>query len=79
MPVTYGELVNNLLLPACPTCGTVEVLFRTWDNPGAHAGVANAVHAKLVELGYVNAVCADIIAAETEAPDNVAELPWPPA
>ena len=77
VPTAWSWDVDNVQLPACPTCTAIETLIRSWDGPSSrHGRGVNAVHDKLVELGYVNTHCADDIAAETEAPLDVATLPW---
>ncbi len=66
-------------LPACPNCGAVENMIRTWDDassvlpPGhklEHRKVVNRLGTKLKATGRVNAGCAAQVAAETGDPPN---------
>lgn len=78
-----GGLRSNkdvICLPACPACGAIENLVRTWDDasqvipPGhqlEHRKVVNRLACMLKHLGRVNDGCASEIGEETEDPPNV--------
>lgn len=80
-----GARINKdvIRLPACPACGAVENLVRTWDDasgvlpPGhklEHRKVVNRLAARLKATGRVNTGCAARIAEEKEEPPNIHSL-----
>lgn len=83
-----GARINKdvIRLPACPACGAVENLIRTWDDargllpPGhrlEHRKLVNRLAARLKAAGRVNAGCAAAVAEEKEDPPNI--IPLDPA
>lgn len=71
---------NIIRLPACPNCGSIENLIRTWDDasevtpPGHqidHRKAVNRLAQMLKSQGRVNADCAPDIDAETGEPPNI--------
>lgn len=72
--------LDAIYMPACPTCGSVEIFQRNWDEiPAAFVGSAfdeqrravNALAQRLRTMGRVNAGVASIINAETAEPGDI--------
>ena len=62
-------------LPGC-SCGAVEGLNRTFDNPGEHARAVNSLWEFLASLGKVNPNLASAVNAEKaqDKPTNKVDL-----
>ena len=72
-------------LPACPGCGALEHLVRSWAVPsrpgadghqGEHRRVVNRLAAMLKAKGKVDDACAEVLAEEDgDPPDTHPETP----
>ncbi len=78
VPASGRSDPNCVRIPACPTCGAVEHLIRTWDShpdPGSHSakhrGLVNRLFKVLVRKGRAEEHCAPLYAAETSDPPDL--------
>lgn len=63
----HANAKGGIKLPACPGCGAVTVLYRTFDNPAKEAGAVNALHRRLVDdLSLTAAIWTAALNAETD-------------